>query len=108
MNPYYNPEAFGLVIIGEVECPKSYEFDQVVVWRDRAGDLWAAHDSGCSCPTPFDGLEYPAGMTRIKQWEDIKPLLDRLSEYEAPKPSAILDLIGKIRNELECSRTSSP
>jgi hypothetical protein len=54
-NPYYNPEPLGLVIVDTLEAGECYEFDTLVVWRHvDSGRLYWAHDSGCSCPTPFE------------------------------------------------------
>lgn len=56
-NIYYDPEKFGLTAVGEVDwLGGGYEFDLTVVWRrDLDGALVYAEDSGCSCPTPFEG-----------------------------------------------------
>jgi len=54
-NIYYNPDAFGLSVVAEIEYSSGYyQFDTRVVWKDKAGKLWTARDSGCSCPTPFE------------------------------------------------------
>lgn len=54
-NVYSTPEHYGLTIIGEVEWSDGcYQFDTTVVWRDAAGRLFWASDSGCSCPAPFE------------------------------------------------------
>lgn len=53
-NPYYNPEKFGLEIVAELNPFLSYEFDMVIVWKDKEGNLYWAADAGCSCPTPFE------------------------------------------------------
>lgn len=54
-DPYYNPEEFGLTIIGTMEWHlASYEYDMTVVWQDAEGKLYWASDSGCSCPSPFE------------------------------------------------------
>lgn len=55
MNIYYNPEKFGLTMIGEIDWSDgSYQFDLTVVWkRDSDGKFVYAEDSGCSCPSPF-------------------------------------------------------
>lgn len=37
---------------------ESYSFDILRVGRDRDGALWWARDSGCSCPTPFEDVEF--------------------------------------------------
>jgi len=55
MNIFYNPEAFGLEVVAQIEYSSgSYEFDTRVIWRDKQGKLYTARDSGCSCPTPFE------------------------------------------------------
>lgn len=43
--------------IGEWEMSGApWEFDLIALWRDGEGLLRAAHDSGCSCPIPFEGF----------------------------------------------------
>lgn len=56
-DPYYSPEKFGLRTIGEIQWgPACYSFDLTAVWQDTAtGALFYADDSGCSCPSPFQG-----------------------------------------------------
>lgn len=54
-NIYYNPEAFNLEIMGDVDVAGSYEFDILVVFKDiETNKLYYDTDSGCSCPTPFE------------------------------------------------------
>lgn len=53
-NIYYNPKKHGLTPFDEVETAGGYEFDTTVIWQDNDGKLYWAHDSGCSCPTPFE------------------------------------------------------
>lgn len=70
-NIYYDPEKFGLSIVGEVEFSNdSYEFDTTVVWRDKNGTLYCASDSGCSCPSPFEDLGI-ADLTKIERIQDL-------------------------------------
>ncbi len=76
-NPYYNPAECGLEIVGTADADLSWEFDMIVVWKDVAtGAFFAAHDSGCSCPTPFEDVTGLDKMTRIKKVEDF----DRFAE----------------------------
>jgi hypothetical protein len=65
---YYNPEASepGLKVFGCVEKDLSYEFDMVVVWEDKDGNLYWATDSGCSCPTPFENHDF-ASLDRLNK-----------------------------------------
>lgn len=56
MNIYYDPQKFGLEIVGEVDWSDDYDFDKHVLWFRQgsvAEYLWG-HDSGCSCPSPFE------------------------------------------------------
>ena len=66
MNIYYNPEKFGLSVFGEADTKESYEFDRIVVWEDRVGNLWYAEDSGCSCPIPFEYIK-PSDLLLLNQ-----------------------------------------
>lgn len=53
---YYDPDKFGLEMVGEIEWSSgSYEFDLTVVWkRISDGRFLYGEDSGCSCPAPFE------------------------------------------------------
>lgn len=54
-NYYYNPESFGLEILGQVDPGEPYRFDIVLLLRRTAdGKLFWDDDSGCSCPIPFE------------------------------------------------------
>lgn len=54
-NPYYNPESLGLAMVDSIDVAGPWEFDIFAVWTDGSHLYWA-NDSGCSCPTPFDGI----------------------------------------------------
>jgi hypothetical protein len=53
---YYQPEALGVEKVGEFELEEaSYSFDTVLVVRDKeSGSFYVVHDTGCSCPSPFE------------------------------------------------------
>lgn len=72
---YTDPEAFGLTVVAEYEAIGGYEFSKVMLWRDHRGDLWAAFDSGCSCPTPFEDHSFPTDFTQVRAASDVDPLL---------------------------------
>ena len=55
-NVYYDPKEFGLTVIAELSEDESYEFDMTVVWQHEDGTIYWDHDSGCSCPTPFENV----------------------------------------------------
>lgn len=56
---YNQPEKFGIKTIGDVEWDdESYQFNMTVVWQSETDPTlfyWAS-DSGCSCPSPFEGF----------------------------------------------------
>lgn len=62
MNVYYDPEESGLEIVLTVQRNLGYEFDMFVVWTDGER-FYAASDSGCSCPIPFEDL----GMDDLRE-----------------------------------------
>lgn len=74
---YYDGQERGFTIIAEIDDPNaSYDFSLLVVVRDPEGKLWAATDSGCSCPTPFEDVTWPTDWTPARSWADIEPLAD--------------------------------
>ena len=65
-NPYYSPEKCGLEIVGTAEKEPDWDFSIVLVVKDKkSGKLFAAHDSGCSCPVPFENHRSLADFTLI-------------------------------------------
>lgn len=65
-NPYYHPEKCGLKTIAEIELSEpSYSFDTRVVWKADNGKIYTAHDSGCSCPIPFEDYKKLSDLTLV-------------------------------------------
>ncbi len=90
MNALYDPEKFGLEIVAEADYADSYQFDMFVVWRVReTGKLIYGTDSGCSCPTPFEGFN----VAEAKEIESLAPFEEWLqrgvsygpAHYAAPE-----------------------
>jgi hypothetical protein len=81
-NVYYDPEKCGLAVVEDTEEPGlSYEFHNVVLWRDTVtGKLWWAEDSGCSCPSPFEDVR---SLSDLQDYEKTK------DEYEARKKACV-------------------
>lgn len=99
-NIYYSPQKFGLKTVGEIDTGGSYEFDIFVVFKDSDGRFFCAHDSGCSCPTPFESFGLPnlARVTSISNLRTaIKSKFDERSRK--PSPSDIAQLVGACRAE---------
>ncbi|QIN94148.1 hypothetical protein PP459_gp085 [Streptomyces phage Wakanda] len=54
-DPYYNPEAFGLELVGSIDWDyEDYSFNLTAVWKAKRGEYYIGDDSGCSCPSPFE------------------------------------------------------
>jgi len=108
---YYQPEAFGLQTIGEVEWnDESYSFNFTVVWQSKEDPkvFYWAQDSGCSCPAPFEdftSLDHDDVFKGTKH-ECIKALLDELERVKKVNESYswrtfdpsddALELVGKL------------
>lgn len=81
-NPYYHPEKCGLVILNTLEANLSYEFDIFVLWKDiETGRVYFGHDSGCSCPTPFEDFNSLSDMVLVT-WNSLDAIYSIMhSEY---------------------------
>lgn len=89
------PEKFGVEIVAEYETGGSYEFCTTLVVREVAtGHLYAAHDSGCSCPTPFEDLKSLSDWVLVSDADDLTPLLD---EHYDNRPADMLAFVNTVR-----------
>lgn len=70
--PYYNAPDF-LEHIYTINNPSAcYDFSDVLVVKDtRDGKFYVAHDSGCSCPSPFESHTFPTDFTEIRAEADL-------------------------------------
>jgi hypothetical protein len=75
----YPDQFVGFTKLDEIEWGNhSYEFDITGVWvRDSDGTLWTADDSGCSCPTPWEGTH------TLERLFSVEPLVERYKEQGA-------------------------
>lgn len=76
---YYQPEKFGLKIVGEINDPQaSYSFNDLVVWQHEDGRLFYAEDSGCSCPSPFETYNSIDDLTPItnETWAEFQTAVE--------------------------------
>jgi hypothetical protein len=96
-NPYYDPKAFGLELVGSIDWDlESYQFNMTVVWKESRGKYYLADDSGCSCPSPFEGTAK----------EDLDGPMDKRSleaalRYRAKTQAKEDGYYGRPRAELE-------
>jgi hypothetical protein len=86
---YYDAQSYGLEIAAEVDDPEAcYSFDMVVVWRRiEDGRLFWQHDSGCSCPSPFEDIRIPDlyPLTNDHEWDKFREYMDKKwCEYAYP------------------------
>lgn len=100
-----DPEKYGLSTVKSLDIAGAYEFDEIVVWRDaETGRMYVGHDSGCSCPVPFDhigrndltAVSSPADIDRFvrETWGDSF----RFGEYGrfTDVDAAIAELVGGV------------
>ena len=100
-NPYYSPEKCGLILVGVLEDPDaSYDFSTVIVAKDvETGKLYAAHDSGCSCPTPFESINSLDAMTQIASLSDLDRFIADVP-YTRYEYNDRVKLLDAVRDEL--------
>lgn len=78
-NVYYSPEQFGLSVVYEVSVDESYSFDILIAWRHTDGTIYWQHDSGCSCPTPFEDYGSLADLYKLPDSDhDLRAWVDRM------------------------------
>jgi hypothetical protein len=80
--PYYNaPEQLEhLFTLSDPNA--SWNFSDVILVKDTTdGKIYAAHDSGCSCPSPFERHTFPTDFTEIKSVQEFVDYLKGLGGY---------------------------
>lgn len=77
-NIYYSPEDFGLKIVSVLEMHEpDYDFDMTVAWQDiHTGDVYWAHDSGCSCPSPFENILEIGDLTPVRNTKEVSDFIN--------------------------------
>lgn len=107
MSIYYSPESRGLITFDELhEDDLSYEFN--IIWIARhvdSGELFWAHDSGCSCPTPFENYEFSFinGVLNTNMYQLRHDTFDSFEEEVLKFPvtrGRAMDVIWKVKHSL--------
>lgn len=98
---YSNDENdLGLKFVDTIDFSDGYyQFDYTGVWKNDAGQLFLADDSGCSCPSPFEDFTKLEQFTPVTVAELQEYLTERdKTTYEAPgsRELEIADLITKL------------
>lgn len=68
-NIYYHPKDFGFEFVKDHDADGGCGFDTVIVLR-RGDEYFVAHDSGCSCPIPFEDVKV-GDLTPVKSLGDV-------------------------------------
>lgn len=104
-NVYYDPEEFGLVGVDNIDYSSgSYEFDTRVVWfHEATGVFYTARDSGCSCPSPFEGY---IGLDDLDVLTDTSDLRAEIREAQEGRYSSLShqeaqDFLTKVQDALD-------
>jgi hypothetical protein len=98
-NPYYDPAACGLDLVAVLdEADMSYEFNTIIFVKDQAtGKFYAAHDSGCSCPSPFENLKGLDDMVPINNAATMEDFIRSQHGFGAKET---IDFMRKVREVL--------
>lgn len=70
MNLYYYPEHQGCKIVAVLDQAGAYAFN-TILFVQKDGEVRYACDSGCSCPTPFDGVTWESA-TPVRNSGDVE------------------------------------
>lgn len=85
-NFYFNPESRNCEIVAVLDEPNlSYEYATAIVLKEKeSGKLYAAFDSGCSCPTPFENFRSLEDFTPINSEEDFNMFISGYRNFDNP------------------------
>ena len=104
---YGSPESWGLEVVGEVDSGGDYEFDKTCVWRHKSsGALFWAHDSGCSCPLPFENYSSLMELDTLTSKEDFKAF-EMFLEKNHRLHNNLGILLNRVQRLMEDNKTSA-
>lgn len=93
-NPYYDSDKLGWKQISLVssEAYQDYGFDILCFWLTQDGVVYAASDSGCSCPSPFEDYSFdeegpPCGKTPLEKVANYEQALSMIKSWNAQEYS---------------------
>lgn len=96
MNIYYQPEKHLLTVVAEWDySDKCYQFDKRIVWRNQAGELLTARDSGCSCPSPFEDISL-SDLTSVSK-SALKEEAIEMSKSGYYQGDSLSEILAKIK-----------
>lgn len=99
--PYYDAPVF-LDHIYTISDPNAcYDFSDVIVVKDiRDNKFYAAHDSGCSCPSPFESHTFPTDFTEIRNETDLYNFVNGVA-YTNYAPADIQAAVEAFKSRLD-------
>ncbi len=80
MNISYSPAEFGVKEIDEFDLSDGcYQFDYVTVWQSLTDKrvFYIGTDSGCSCPSPYEGVQTLEDLERLDP-DNPRPQIEKL------------------------------
>ncbi len=105
INPHYDPAGCGLINLGALDqSGLSYEFNILAVWCCKTSKrLFYATDSGCSCPSPFEGYHFrgpdDTNLTPITEGDSWSSFVREVEDFPVPQVERE-DLIAVVRQAL--------
>ncbi len=94
-NPYYDPEKCGLKLLFTLEDPSQcYDFSTVILVQDiESSKVYVCHDSGCSCPSPFENIHSLNDMTEVRSLKAVRDFVDSIgTRYSLKDVHALEDV----------------
>lgn len=82
-----------------------YQFYESSFWVVD-GEIWAATDSGCSCPSPYENHSFPGSFTKIeslKDFDEFAPIPDQPDEdsWDYEDHPRVVDSVVQARKAVE-------
>lgn len=96
----YEPDKHGVQIVGQYDVREpNWSFDIVLVVKSiETGRVYAAFDSGCSCPIPFEDHYFPSDFIEVKEWADVRRLIEEHRREASPIPASFRNsVLGALR-----------
>lgn len=82
-NPYYNPEKLELELLSFDEPNMDYQYNTLCFWSTKNGLVYSTSDSGCSCPTPFEGFSGETQKYVVQKLERVGSLDQALGIFDS-------------------------
>lgn len=84
---------------------EQWQFNVTQVWKETRGRYYVASDSGCSCPMPFDGMDYtdskgvygPYNKTELKAYFERMLKAERGMRPQSELRQEISSLLAKLK-----------